>query len=92
MGLKVKNLSPDLARELGLGDKSGVVVSSVSPGSSADEAGIRTRDIILEVNRKPVSDVGSYQEALKSGGKSKVVLLLVKREDTTLYMAVKPQG
>jgi serine protease Do len=92
LGLHVKDLSPQLARELGLGEKTGVVISSVRPGSSADEAGLRARDIILEVNRQAVKDVGSYEQALKTGGKDKIVLLLVKREDTTLFVPVKPQG
>src|SRR5208283_2885548 len=36
-GLFVKELSPDLAKELGLEQVSGVVISSVQPGSRADE-------------------------------------------------------
>ncbi|MDO8433998.1 MAG: DegQ family serine endoprotease [Candidatus Binatus sp.] len=90
-GLRVKDLSPDLARELGIEQKAGVVISSVQPGSRADQAGLRARDVILEVNRETVKSVDSYQGALKSGGKSKIVLLLVKRGDNTLYVALKPE-
>ena len=57
----VKDLSPDLAKELGLDASGGVVISSVQPGSRADEAGLRARDVILEVNRAAVKDVDSYQ-------------------------------
>jgi serine protease Do len=92
LGLFVKDLSPQLARDLGLGDKSGVVISSVEPSSPADSAGLRARDVIIEVNRQPVKDVASYAQALNAGGKDKIVLLFVKREDTRLYVAVKPQG
>ncbi len=91
-GLHVKDLSPDLAKELGLGQKSGVVVASVQPGSRADQAGLRARDVILEVNRETVKDVNGYQRAIKSAGKGKVVLLLVKRGDTSLFLAVKPEA
>ena len=90
-GLRVKDLSPDLARELGLDQQAGVVISSVQPGSRADEAGLRARDVILEVNRETVKNVDSYQSALKTGAKSKIVLLLVKRGDNTLYVALKPE-
>ncbi len=92
LGLSVKDVTPQVARELGLSDLSGVVVSSVKPGSPGDEAGIRAHDLILEVNRQPVKDAASYGQALKAGGKGKIVLLLVKREDSTLFMPVKPQG
>jgi serine protease Do len=90
-GLHVKDLSPDLARELGVDDK-GVVIASVQPGSRAEEAGLRARDVILEVNRETVKNVDSYQSALKTGGKGKIVLLLVKRGENTLYVALKPEA
>ena len=59
-------------------------------GSRADEAGLRPRDVILEVNRAAVKDVDSYQSAIKAGEKGKIVLLLVKRGDNTIYVALKP--
>jgi serine protease Do len=89
-GLRVQDLSPDLAHELGL--DSGVLISGVEPGSRGDEVGLHEHDVILEVNRSPVKDVSSYQQALKAGGKGSIVLLLVKRGDSTLYFALKPEA
>lgn len=91
-GLRVKDLSPELAKELGIDTPGGVVISSVQPGSRADEAGLRARDVIMEVNREAVKDVDSYQNALKTGAKGKIVLLLVKRGDNTIYVALKPEA
>jgi len=91
-GLHVKDLSPDLAKELGLDTPGGVVISSVQPGSKADEAGLRARDVIIEVNRKAVSNVDSYQNAVKTSVKGKSVLLLIKRGDNTIYVPVKPEA
>jgi serine protease Do len=89
-GLRVKDLSPELAKELGIDAPGGVVISSVQPGSRADEAGLRSRDVILEVNREAVKNVDSYQSAIKTSAKGKIVLLLVKRGDNTIYVALKP--
>ena len=91
-GLYVKDLSPDLAKELGLQLPYGVVISSVQPGSRADEAGLHARDVILEVNREAVRDVDSYQQAMNAGGKGKIVLILVRRGDSTIYFALKPEA
>jgi serine protease Do len=91
-GLHVKGLSPELAKELGLDTPSGVVISSVQPGSRADEAGLRARDVILEVNRAAVKNVDSYQNALKTSAKGKIVLMLVRRGDATIYVTVKPEA
>ena len=39
-----------------------------------------------------VKDVDSYQQAMTAGGKSKIVLILVKRGDSTIYFALKPEA
>ncbi len=91
-GMRVQDLSAGLAHELGLDSGNGVVISSIEPGSRADEAGLQKQDVILEVNRVGVKDVNEYQLAVKAGGKGNIVLLLVKRKDTTLYFALKSEG
>src|ERR1700722_13715178 len=91
-GLHVKDLSADLAKELGLDAPGGVVIASVQPGSRADEAGLRARDVIIEVNRAAVKNVDAYQSAVKASVKGKSVLLLIKRGDNTIYVPVKPEA
>jgi serine protease Do len=93
IGLTVQTLSPDLAENLGLErTMKGVVVTQVEPGGPAGEAGLRRGDVILEVNRTAVKDVGAYRKALKQGGKGKSLLFLVRRGDNTIFLAVKPSG
>lgn len=43
---------------------SGLVITSVASGSAAEEAGLRQGDVILQVNRKPVSDVSEFQRTV----------------------------
>ena len=91
LGLYVKDLTPELAREFGVSQSSGVVVVAVRPGSSAESAGLHKRDIILEVNRETVGNVESYGRAIRAGN-GKSLLLLVKRDDATIFVPVKPAG
>lgn len=91
LGLDVENITAQLAHELGIKGGDGVVITQVQPGSSADGAGLRRRDIILEVDRQPVKDVQGYEQALTKGG-SKPVLLLIERAGSTLYVPLKRQG
>jgi serine protease Do len=91
-GLTVQSLTPDIAESLGLGsDVKGVVVTSVEPGSTADESGLRRGDVILEVNREAVKDLAAYRKALKAAGKGKTVLFLVRRGDNSIFLALKPE-
>ncbi len=93
LGLTVQTLTPELAENLGL-DRTlkGVVVTQVDPGASAADAGLRRGDVILEVNRAPVKDVAAYRKAVKSSGKGKSLLFLVRRGDNTIFLAVKPSS
>jgi serine protease Do len=93
LGITVQTLTPEIAESLGAPiDLKGVVVTSVQPGSPAGEAGLQARDIILEVNRAPVAGVAEYRKALRAVPKDKNVLLLVRRGDNTIFMAIKPAG
>jgi serine protease Do len=92
-GLTVQPLTPDIADSLGLSnDLKGVVVSGVEQGSAADDAGLRRGDVILEVNREPVKDIGAYRKALKGTAKGKSVLFLVRRGENTIFVALKPSS
>ena len=81
LGVTVQNLTPQVARELGLKNSAGVVVTGVEPGSPAAEAMIQAGDVIQAVNRKPVKNVDDFvkivEKAKEGGGKS--LLLLVQR-------------
>ncbi len=67
-----------------------MVVTSVSPGSPASEAGIRSGDVILEVNRSTVNDVEALRDELASTEHS--ALLLIRRGDATIFVPVKRKG
>lgn len=92
LGMTVQRLTPQIAESLGLEKTEGVVVSAVDPGSAADEAGIRRGDVILEVDRKPIRSLEEYKSALSGIRKGKGVLLLVRRGESTLFLALKPQN
>lgn len=90
-GVSVQNLTPDIARQLGVpGNTSGVVVSSVDPSSAAADSGLREGDIIREVNRKPVANTTQFDNAVREAGKN-AVLLLVNRGGQNLFLVVQQQ-
>jgi len=88
-GVSVENLTPETAQELNLGSQSkGVVVSDIDPSSHAADAGLRTGDVIQQVNHQSVKSVQDFDRALASAKKGDPTLLLVNREGTTLFVAV----
>jgi serine protease Do len=92
-GLAVQDLTPQVAESLGIDSSTqGVVVASVVPGGPADEAQIRRGDVILEVNRRPVGDSAAFRSAVGATAKAKSLLVLVKRGDNAIFLALKREN
>jgi len=90
VGLTVQTITPHIAESFGIDSATrGVVVSAVTPGSPADEAQLRRGDVILEVDRKPVKDAAEFRSAVKASGNGRSLLLLVKRAENTIFLALK---
>ena len=90
LGLTVQRLTPQIAESLGLEKTEGVVVSAVEPGSAGDEAGIRRGDVVVEIDRKPIRSLDEYKKSVAKIRKGKGVLFLVRRGESTLFLALKP--
>jgi serine protease Do len=70
LGLSLQSLSPSLAESLGLPSTArGAVVTEVLPGSAAERAGLEPGEVIVEVDRKPVSTADEAVSALREGGR-----------------------
>jgi serine protease Do len=61
LGITLQDMDADLAKEFNLPDQNGAIVNDVLPGSPAEKAGIKSGDVILAFNDKPVTDAHSLQ-------------------------------
>ncbi|MFO8058379.1 MAG: DegQ family serine endoprotease [bacterium] len=89
-GMKLAELTPRLARKLGVEPGlEGVAVMKVKSGSRADMAGLRPGDVIVGINRKSVS---SLQEAKKmmEQNEDRPLLLRLRRQNASLYVVLPP--
>jgi len=92
LGMTVDEITPSMARQLGLSDERGVVVVQVETNSPAEEAGIARGDVIRAINREPVNDVETYKEKIRQHKKGDVILFHVKtRGGPTLFVPLKVQ-
>jgi serine protease Do len=91
LGITVQEITPQIARDLGLKQQAGVVVTDVEPGSSAADAGIQTGDVIQEINRKPVKGVEDFSQKIEQAKSGDNILLLIQRGQNSLFAAVTPK-
>jgi serine protease Do/serine protease DegQ len=54
LGVTTQDLTPDLAKNLGVSVTEGAVIVAVEKGSAADQAGLRAKDVVTAVNERPI--------------------------------------
>ena len=91
-GLAMQNIRPEERRPMGLTGSEGVLVASVMPNSPAAEAGLQPGDVILQVNRVPVSSVQGVKDEVAKAKGDKPVLLLLRRADGSTSFAALSRG
>ena len=84
--IELSDITPDIASRFGIEDETGVLVTNVSRGSSAWEAGFRPGDLILEVDKSPVANLGDYNKVVDRLEPGKKYLFLVKKRKNTIYI------
>jgi serine protease Do len=88
IGISIQELTPELSQQFGFGYSYGVLVSDITRGSPAQQAGIMSGDIILEYDGKKTVDVGVMRNLVaqsKIGSQAHVKLL---RRDKEVTLAV----
>jgi hypothetical protein len=82
---------PDMGSNAG-----GMRLSGVTPGSPADNAGVKPGDVVVQFGDKPVTDLYSYTDALNAHKPGDVVAVVVKRgpnaEPVTLTVTLGKRG
>jgi serine protease Do len=88
-GLSVQALTPELRQQLQTPEGTqGVVITDVDPDSAASAAGLQQGDIIVQVDRKPVTSVSEFNAAVRAGASRESTLLLAKRGQGTQFVVV----
>lgn len=62
LGIQINNVNADMAEQRNLNRVQGVIVTHVNSGSSAEESGIETGDVIVAINGHEVNNVSELQE------------------------------
>jgi serine protease Do len=91
LGLAVNDLTPQLREQLDVPARiHGVAIESVRAGSAAEDAGLASGEVIVEVNRKPVESAEQFSSDVRSVPSGKSILLLVWSKEGTSYRVVHP--
>ncbi|MDR0356482.1 MAG: DegQ family serine endoprotease [Deltaproteobacteria bacterium] len=88
LGLTLRELTPDMRSQLNLNANSGLLVEGVVADSPAGDVGIQPQDIILEIDRKPVSTISEYNAVLRQHNKEIPLIVWIRRNNQTIYFTL----
>ena len=80
LGVTVQDLTQSLADSFGIKRVDGALISNVAPGSAAADAGLKSGDVITEVNGEPVLRSGSLSSLIGLSAPGERVKLKVWRD------------
>jgi serine protease Do len=89
-GFEVRELTPEIAEQLSLSSREGVVVSSVADDGAAARA-LRVGDLIEKVGNRRVTTMDEFNAALKESDPGKGLLLLVRSGGGTRFVVIRVQ-
>jgi Do/DeqQ family serine protease len=78
LGVRIQDITAELAEEKGIKNIKGVYIPDVVQDGAADKAGIKAGDVILKINEQIIDKASSLQEEISKyypGDKVKVILL-----------------
>jgi serine protease Do len=85
----VKPLTRELAREHGLKNSEGLIITEVEEDGPAAKRGLKPGTVITEVNKKPVADLRDFREALKGADLKKGVRLGIVSDGFSKFEVLK---
>lgn len=91
LGIIVQDITPQIQNRLGLESPSGVVITNVNPNSPASESGLSRGDVILEVNKKQITNLDDYRKQIDAAEKGKSILFLIQHGTNTTYVPIQPE-
>jgi len=88
IGLKVQEVTPMIARSLGLSSARGLIISEADPESPAYKAGLRRGDIIIRVNQEEAINYDAARRAIFGARVGDVLEFDVLREGEEMTMRI----
>ena len=89
LGVKIQQVTPDIAESLGLKDPAGALVAGVEPGGPAEKGKLRNGDIILKFNGQDVKEMKTLPRMVAETDIAKEVPVEVWRDGKGLTLKIK---
>ncbi|MGH7234265.1 MAG: S1C family serine protease, partial [Candidatus Saccharimonadales bacterium] len=89
LGVSLRNVDADVAKEAGLNSTRGVYVIGIEPNSAAYSAGIKQGDVIMKVGAHDINDVATLEEEIAGYRPGDKITISVNRNGNMIDIPVE---
>ncbi len=89
LGVSIQDVTRDIANSVGLPTARGALVTQLTKGAPASKAGIKSGDIIVEVNGDPIDDAKDLSRTIGSIAPKEKVTIKIWRQGKSLELKVR---
>jgi len=89
LGATIQDVTPTMAKALGLNEAGGVLIGDVTAKGPAAQAGLKAGDVVIKLNGEPVADSAALRLHISETDPGTTVPLTVRRGSDTLNLNVK---
>lgn len=88
IGISYTEVTPQLVAQMNLNAKNGVIVSQVTAGSPASNAGVQPQDVVTAINNEPITETNSLRSILFKYRVGDTITLTIERDGKTIQVQV----
>jgi serine protease Do len=89
LGASIQDVTPTMAKALGLSDSNGVLIGDVTAKGPAAQGGVKPGDVVIKLNGQPVTDAAGLRLAVSETDPGTTLPLTVRRGNNTVDLSVK---
>jgi serine protease Do len=89
LGVGIQDVNQDLAQAMNLKTTEGILVGDVVQNGPADKAGLKSGDVVIQLNGQPVQNTGEFRNAIGAAGNGATVKLDVLRDGKPVKIEAK---
>ncbi|MEW6442960.1 MAG: trypsin-like peptidase domain-containing protein [bacterium] len=91
-GMELQELSPEVAKYLGFGEKGGILVSEVHPDGPAARGGLQVRDVLVSSGDSPLTSASEYWRVMQQIRANQEVVFRIFRQGRLFPVRLKAEA
>ncbi len=89
LGMSVTEITPSIARQLGISDRRGLAITNVENGGIAYRAGLWVGDIIRQIGDQPTPNMEDFEKLINQLRSKDRVIFLIERQGALYFVSLE---